>query len=281
MDGLVFEQNSIDDNQSCAYAFADQTTQVREFGVVSEYNENLPGVDAGADIVREVLQKLVDVEGSEFQIYNTSQYQPQLEISRLSHEDRETVYEKDYSIKHDTQNTFINTGKFLSNAAIDFISTNYSRFDSPVCTTKAPQELDSSEFPNYYLYTDASYHPKNKTCSTAFVIIGENGGMYAFGQEVEPQNITRAELLSFIQGAQAIQSISPKCRIMAHTDCNEVQAAVEDGILIDKALNETVQNILTKEGNPPPIKPIVRIQNRFTDAIEKVAEKNGKFSAGQ
>lgn len=283
MNGLVFEHNSIDNNQACAYAFADQTTQVKEFGVLSEHNQNLSSVDEGSEVVREVLQKLVDVEGTNFQIYNTSSYQPQLEISRLPHDDRETVYEeKDYSVKSDAQGTFINTGKFLSSSAIDFISTNHSRFDNPVTTTKAPKPaVDREEgLPMYYLYTDASYHPENKTTGVSFVIIGENGGMYASGQKVEPQHITRAELLAFIMGVQTIQTISSECRIIAHTDCNDVKTSVEHGVMIDQNLSETVQNIVTKEGFSVTVKNIDRQSNTLTDSIAKVSRRHGRISAG-
>lgn len=284
MNGLVFEHNSIDNSQTCAYAFADQTTQVKEFGVLSEHNQNLSSVDEGAEVVREVLQKLVEVDGSNFQIYNTSQYQPQLEISRLPHEDRETVYEeKDYSIKSDAQGTFINTGKFLSTSAIEFVSTNYPRFDNPVTTTKAPKPaVDREEgLPTYYLYTDASYHPKNKTSGVSFVIIGENGGLYASGQKVEPQNITRAELLAFIMGVQTVQTISDECRILAHTDCKEVKTSIEHGIMIDQKLNETVQNLVTKEGFSVTVKNIDRNANTLTDSVAKVSRRHGRISAGK
>lgn len=294
MKGLVIDHNDIDDSHTCSYALtsSQEGGQVNEFGVLSSFEEDINTKDPGAEVVRRALRNMIEKDGRQFTIYNYSDYHPQLEISRFPYEIRERAYEnKNYKIRDSATGTFSHTGGFLANAAVDFISSNYSRFDNPVSTEKPPKPVSTSSEPHckykidgkatYYLYTDASYHPDSNNTGISFVIVGENGGMYGLGSRVEPQIIVRAELLALINGVKTIQDMNSRSEIVAHTDCMDVVRAVNEELKIDRVLQNKMKELHDKSKSEINVSCIDREANELADSLAKVGRSRGKILVGK
>lgn len=96
--------------------------------------------NSGGHVFRSALQLMIDRDDTDFTIYNNSDYVPQLEISRFPEEMRQKVYEeKNYEVKESAKGTSSHTGEFLVESAIDFVSTNYCRFETPISTNITPK----------------------------------------------------------------------------------------------------------------------------------------------
>lgn len=298
---MVVDHNDISDSHTCSYALTDHHTgAISDFGVVSD-RDSTEFKDSGGQVLRKALQPLVHETDPDVTIYNHSDYIPQLEISRFPEEIRNKVYEeKQFEVKESASGTSSHTGEFLVKSAIDFISTNYSRFESPVSTVKSPKPQSSvngttnnrvsehkyncqfNESNEYYLYTDASFHPGKVETGISFVIIGKNGGLYAKGQTTKPQVIARAELLAFLKGLLTIQTQTKRnCKIIAHTDSEDVKRSVEDGLVIDKGLSNKIEEIVNKDNFELDVRCIDRDANSFPDALAKVGRTQGKIQIGE
>lgn len=292
MKGLVINHNDIDDTHTCSYAVtSSEAGRVNDFGIVSVSEDETCSKDPGGEVVRTALQTIVESDESRFNIYNHSDYYPQLEMSRLPYDVREYAYdEKDYRIQDDASGTFSHTGGFLADAAVDFISSNYSRFESLVSTSKPPRPLTTSpksehkynvdESATYYLYTDASYHPDSNETGISVVIIGENGGVYGIGKRVESQIIVRAELLAFINGVRMIDQIQSSCKIIAHTDCKDVVRCVNGNLKIDRVLQNKMKETLGDENIDVDLSCIGREANEFADSLAKVGRSRDEIIVG-
>lgn len=293
MKGLVINHNDIDDSHTCSYTVTSKDGgAIKDFGIISGSEDKIESKDPGGTVVRRALQTIIESDYSEFTIYNHSDYRPQLEISRLPHDVREYAYkEKEYSIQNDSTGTFSHTGGFLANAAVDFISSNYSRFDSLVSTTKPPGSLNKNaksgskysvnNSGRYYLYTDASYHPDSNETGISVVIVGENGGIYGLGKRVNPQVVVRAELLSFIKGVATISKMQSRCEIVAHTDCKDVVRCVNGDLRIDKTLQDKMDKILNKDTIDVELSCIGRQANELADSLAKVGRARGQIAVGR
>lgn len=295
---MVVDHNDIDESHTCTYAFTNENTgEIQEFGVFS----GIPSddvKDGGGQVLRKALQQLAYSTESDFTIYNHSEYQPQLEISRLPHDVRDYMYEnKEYTIQESAKGTPAYSGEFLVTAAINFISNNYSSFTSPVSTEIPPKSQTTKVLSDetetkytcnfnqegtYYLYTDASYHPKTVETGISFVIIGENGGMYAKGMKVDAQVIDRAELLAFLKGIMVIQSqTNQQFEIVANTDSENVKKALSEGLIIDRGLNSKIEEVTSKENCTIDARCIDRKANMLPDALAKICREEGTIEIGQ
>lgn len=295
---MVVDHNDIANSHTCSYALTDHRTGlITDFGVLSDLDDREDIKDTGGQVLRKALKNVVNEKDKAFTIYNHSDYMPQLEMSRFPDNLREKVYEnKSYNVKDSASGTSSYTGEFLVKSAIDFISTNYSRFESPVSTDKPPRLQKPSEtFENnskyncqfrnkgeYYLYTDASYHPKRIETGISLVIIGKNGGMYAMSMKVDSQTIARAELLAFLKGVMIIQKQTNRSfELIAHTDSMDVKNAIEEDLIIDRGLNNKIEELLNEDTIDLDMRCIGRESNALPDALAKVGRSNGKIEVGK
>lgn len=300
MKGIVVDYNDIADSHTCSYALTDHHTgRINDFGVISDLDSESDLKDPGGQVLRKALRTIVDTKEKAFTIYNNSDYIPQLEMSRFPEDVRTRLYEnKKFNVKDTANGTSAYTGEFLVESAIDFISTNYSRFEQPVSTTTPPrlqepttesQQESKSKYNcqfkqpgEYYLYTDASFHPYEIETGISIVIIGKNGGLYALSQKVESQVIARAELLAFLKGVLIIQQQTNRnCKIIAHTDSGDVQHSIKGDLVIDKGLNKKVDSVLEEDNFEFDIRCIDRQANALPDALAKVGRSEGKIEIGQ
>lgn len=292
---MVIKHNEISNKHTCGYAFTGSQEEFIDCGVISRYKDAINCKNSGSYVIRQALREILKCDGENLKICNLTEFKPQLEISRLPHNVRERVYnKKEISIEERTSNSKSNTGQYLVNSLIDFVCKNYRKFDNPIRTDLPPRsgtehqdtnsnhKYDTESTSSYYLYTDASYHPERNSTGISYVIIGKNGGLYAYGKHVEPQTIVRAELLAFIAGIKTIKSKHKKCNIIANTDCKNVVRSVNDKLKIDSVLKKKKKEILDDNSTfNVNIRCINRDLNSFADSVAKVGRTNGEISIGK
>lgn len=298
MKGVVLNYNDIDDSHTCSYGVTDHTNgSIQSVGMISKKDHS--NEDIGREVVRDSLQVLLEKDSDSFTIYNNSRYHPQLEISRFPHNIREQIYDNiDLTVESDASGTPSHSAEFIANAATQFISNNYARFDDPVSTNKAPgpqnketEVRDSNSNykykytepspETYYLYADASYHPNENTSSISYVIIGQNGGLFGRGKSVTPQTITRAEFLALLSGISVIQKNRPRCKIISYTDSRDVKRALNNSLMIDKGLNNTAESLTNNSAYDVEVRCIDRNSNSLADALAKVSRTRDTISIGR
>lgn len=282
---MVVMHDRIGRAHTCGYAITDESNgNISNFGMVTEHEDNVNAESAEGKAIREILPKIADLRSEELTIYNhTTECTPQLEISRLPHDTRESVYQNtELSIKENAEKTSSHNGWYITDAAVKFSMYNYSRFYELPTTDKPPMPTKGDRKNNEYLiFTDASYHPQNNETGVSFIIVGENGGMYCLGQRVEPQIAQRAELLAVSMGVKTMHAIDSECSMRVYTDCETVKKSLNGGLTISEKLQNSLSQIIQEQNGTVHTEVIDRKKNQLADALSRVSRTEERVTIGR